>query len=36
MHDRLFGFLKQAGSLLRFLRLLTLQKPFKQQSFNSE
>ena len=36
MHDGLFGFLKQVGSLLRPLRLLTLQKSFKQLSFNSE
>ena len=36
MHDRLFGFLKQVGSLLRVLRLLTLEKAFKQLSFNSE
>ena len=36
MHDGLFGFLKQVGSLLRLLRLLTLEKAFKQLSFNSE
>ena len=33
MHDGLFGVLKQVGSLLR---LLTLEKSFKQLSFNSE
>ena len=36
MHDGLFGFLKQVGSLLRLLRLLTLEKAFKQPSFKSE
>ena len=35
MHDGLFGFLKQVGSLLRLLRLLTLEKAFKQPSFKS-
>ena len=36
MHDGLFGFLKKVGSLLRLLRLLTLEKAFKQLSFNFE
>ena len=36
MQDGLFGFLKQVGSLLRLLRLLTLEKAFKQPSFKSE
>ena len=36
MYDGLFGFLKQVGSLLRLLRLLTLEKAFKQLSFNYE
>ena len=36
MYDGLFGFLKQIGSLLRFFRLLTLEKLFKQLSFNSQ
>ena len=36
MHDGLFGFLKQVGSLLTLLRLLTLEKAFKQPSFKSE
>ena len=35
MHDGFFGFLKQGGSLLRLLRLLTLEKAVKQLSFNS-
>ena len=36
MHDGLFGFLKQVGSLLRLVKLLTLEKSFKQLSFSSE
>ena len=36
MHDGLFGFLKQVGSLLTLLRLLTLEKALKQPSFKSE
>ena len=36
MHDGLLGFLKQARPLLRVLRLLTLQKPFKQFSLTSK
>ena len=36
MHEGLLGFLKQVGPLLRVLRLLTLQKPFKQFSLTSE
>ena len=35
MDDRLLGFLKQAGSLLRVLKLLVLQKSFKQFSLTS-
>ena len=36
MHDELLGFLKLFGSLLRLLRLLTLEKAFRQLPFNSE
>ena len=36
MHDGLFRSLKQVGSSLRFLRLLTLENLFKQLYFNSE
>ena len=35
MHDGLLGFLKQFGSLLRFLRLLALGKSFKRLYFDS-
>ena len=36
MHDELLGFLKLFGSFLRLLRLLTLEKAFRQLPFNSE
>ena len=36
MDDELLGFSKAARSLMRVLRLLTLQEPFKQFSVTSE
>ena len=36
MHDGLFGFLKQVSSLSRLLKLFTLEKSFKELSFDSE
>ena len=36
MNDGLFGISKQVGSLLRLVRLLAIEKSFKQLSFNFE
>ena len=36
IHGKLLGILKHVGSLLRALKLLVMQKPFKQYSQNSE
>ena len=36
MHDGLFRILMQISFLLRLLRLLALEKSFKQLSFNSD
>ena len=36
MHEGLLGFFKLVGPLLRLLKLLTLQKQFKQFSLTSE